>query len=920
MLSVTYCVPAPTNHTVTFKANGGTGSDYTQTASTSTALTANTFTRTGYTFSGWTTQAGGGGTAYTDGQTYDFSADMTLYAQWTANTYTVTFDANGGSTAVPTSKVVTYGAAYGTLATTSLAGYTFSGWFTAASGGTQVTAATVVATAADHTLYAQWSTLPNHTVTFKANGGTGSDYTQVASTPTALTANAFTRAGYSFSGWNTQADGGGTAYTDGQTYDFSADMTLYAQWTANTYTVTFDANGGSTPVPASKVVTYGAAYGTLATTSRAGYTFSGWFTAASGGTQVTAATVVATAADHTLYAQWTANTYTVTFDANGGSTPVPTSKVVTYGAAYGTLATTSRAGYTFNGWFTAASGGTQVTAATVVNTAADHTLYAQWTANTYTVTFDANGGSTPVPTSKVVTYGAAYGTLATTSRAGYTFSGWFTAASGGTQVTAATVVATAADHTLYAQWSTLPNHTVTFKANGGTGSDYTQVASTPTALTTNTFTRAGYTFSGWNTQADGGGTAYTDGQTYDFSADMTLYAQWTANTYTVTFDANGGSTPVPASKVVTYGAAYGTLATTGRAGYTFSGWFTAASGGTQVTAATVVTTAANHTLYAQWTANTYTVTFDANDGSTPVPTSKVVTYGAAYGTLATTSRAGYTFSGWFTAASGGTQVTAATVVNTAADHTLYAQWTANTYTVTFDANGGSTPVPTSKVVTYGTAYGTLATTSRAGYTFSGWFTAASGGTQVTAATAVTNAADHTLYAQWTALCYALTLSHTGNGTTPTASPVKSDACTTNGQYVAGESITLTATPDQGWGIASWTGTNGASSNLLTMPASAHSAGVNYLRLLGDVNSDGAVNSTDALIVLSADADMDTLASCPMNYGDTNADGLVNSTDALIILSYDVHFTVPFPVGQPVLQPVLTTPPPGCKAGPGSLSR
>ena len=162
VLSVTYCVPAPTNHTVTFKANGGTGSDYTQTASTPTGLTANTFTRAGYSFSGWNTQADGGGTAYTDGQTYDFSADMTLYAQWTANTYTVTFDANGGSTPVPTSKVVTYGAAYGTLATTSRTGYTFSGWFTAASGGTQVTAATVVTTAADHTLYAQWSTAEPH--------------------------------------------------------------------------------------------------------------------------------------------------------------------------------------------------------------------------------------------------------------------------------------------------------------------------------------------------------------------------------------------------------------------------------------------------------------------------------------------------------------------------------------------------------------------------------------------------------------------------------------------------------------------------------------------------------------------------------------------------------------------------------------
>ena len=138
---------------------------------------------------------------------------------------------------------------------------------------------------------------------------------------------------------------------------------------------------------------------------------------------------------------------------------------------------------------------------------------------------------------------------------------------------------------------------------------------------------------------------------------------------------------------------------------------------------------------------------------------------------------------------GGTQVTDVTIVNTAGNHTLYAQWTANTYTVTFDANGGSTPVPTSKVVTYGAAYGTLATTSRTGYTFNGWFTAASGGTQVTNVTIVNTAGNHTLFAQWTAVCYALTLGYTGNGTTPTAAPANSDGCT-SGQYVAGENITL----------------------------------------------------------------------------------------------------------------------------------
>jgi len=224
---------------------------------------------------------------------------------------------------------------------------------------------------------------PAHTVTFNANGGEGSMATQSANAPTALTENEFTRTGYTFSGWNTLADGSGTDYEDEEVYDFGADITLYAQWTANKYTVTFDANGGTTPDPESKEVVFDAAYGDLATTSRTGYTFNGWFTAASGGDEIKAYTTVSITSAQTLYAQWTANKYTVTFDANGGTTPDPESKEVTYDATYGDLATTSRTGYIFTGWFTAASGGTKVEADTIVAIASAHTLHAQW--ETFTI-------------------------------------------------------------------------------------------------------------------------------------------------------------------------------------------------------------------------------------------------------------------------------------------------------------------------------------------------------------------------------------------------------------------------------------------------------------------------------------------------------------------------------------------------------
>jgi hypothetical protein len=204
----------------------------------------------------------------------------------------------------------------------------------------------------------------------------------------------------------------------------------------------------------------------------------------------------------------------------------------------------------------------------------------------------------------------------------------------------------------------------------------------------------------------------------------------------------------------------------------------------------------------------------------------------------------------------------------------------------------------------------------------GWHIASWTGTISDTSTANTNsvsmpASAHAASVNYEQTCYALTLGHTGNGTTPVASPTNSSGCSA-GAYVYGESISLSgAAPNTGWAIASWTGTisntSKASTNSVSMPAAAHSAAVNYLRLLGDVNSDGLVNSTDALIVLSADAGLSTTAFCPMNYGDVNRDGYVNSTDALIILSYDVGMSVPFPLGQPVAAPVLITQPLGCSS-------
>ena len=187
-------------------------------------------------------------------------------------------------------------------------------------------------------------------------------YTYSAGTVVTLTAE--TPISSTFTGW----DGAGCSGQDNCIVTMNTAQIVTATFALNQYTITFDSAGGTAIDPITQD------YGTPITApddpTRTGYTFAGW-------EPELPATMPAE--NLTVTAQWTANEYTVTFAANGGSAPVPLTKTVTYGDVYGVLATTNREGYTFVGWFTAASGGSEVTEATLVTTAADHTLHAQWT-------------------------------------------------------------------------------------------------------------------------------------------------------------------------------------------------------------------------------------------------------------------------------------------------------------------------------------------------------------------------------------------------------------------------------------------------------------------------------------------------------------------------------------------------------------
>ncbi len=313
--------------------------------------------------------------------------------------------------------------------------------------------------------------LATYTVTFNGNGGS-SGTTQTIPAGTSLSLPSSSRSGYTFNGWYTAASGGTFVGLPPTSYTPTSSITLYAQWTAITYTVTWDPAGGSVS-PTSNTGVYGATV-TAPTPTRTGYTFVYWRNPASGGDPIflSAGSSYTITGSITWTAIWSINTYTVSYSEQGGNTV--SDATVNYGSST-TLPSISRSGYTFNGWYTASSGGTFVGLAgtSYGPVTSNVTLYAQWTVITYTVNWNANGG-TVSPTSHSGAYGTVV-TVPTPTRSGYTFLYWASSPSGDfvTGPTAGGSYTIIGNTTWYARWAVpLPVISSIVARNGGTGGAY----------------------------------------------------------------------------------------------------------------------------------------------------------------------------------------------------------------------------------------------------------------------------------------------------------------------------------------------------------------------------------------------------------------------------------------------------------------
>ena len=656
--------------------------------------------RAGFTFAGWLSEetADQGGVAYDNltASSTSFAPVSSqcldgviwLFAQWTEVTYSVSYNyqaADGGSMATPQTvksgdkilvgeKIVS---GISSQSSPTKTGYTLGGWFY---GGRtyQPNQEFFMPPSAAVQFTAVW-TATRYNITFDGNGNTsGSVPSQLTYTtddePTSIssanTGNLQRSGGYTFGGWGSTPD----TTTPVTSYNGLSSTTLYAIWSGSRYTVSFSLGDDATgTVPASQSGKIAGSTITLPVAgniAKTGYSLLGWNDGSS--SYPVGGTFTVPSSSKQLTAVWSANVYSITYNVNNPSWAIDySSQNYTSGSPAITLPiptlTSSFPGVVeFDSWVD--PDGTHLGAN--FTPTSNITLWANWTWLTHTFTWNANGGSTPVSSSTWKT-NESWVTAPIATRAGYTQTGWYSAASGGNwETNGGLSYRNWASKTLYARWT--PN-TYPLQFVSWDRSTYLKYKVGSSAIALTIPTRTGYEFDGWFTSATGGikigsgaiantfvPTLLDCNITYGVCPNQQFFAQWTAKTYTISFDANGASSgTVPSNQSFTSGGTKTTLSgntatpALAKPFYSFGGW-SATSGGTSKV--TSFGSAADKTFYAIWNPISYKVTYNSNgSGSSVTPTNATSVAGAEV-TLPTPTRAGYTFSGWYTARTNGTLV------------------------------------------------------------------------------------------------------------------------------------------------------------------------------------------------------------------------------------------------------------------------
>ncbi len=772
-------------------------------------LAANTYTRTGYEFLGWATAAQASSITYTDGQSVKNLTDVNsevveLFAVWKPNTYTVTFSQGEPTTLGTASIEATYDAPLQVVICPDSVGYAFGGYFTEENGGgvqyytyEGKSAVARYKNTSDITLYAFW-TVRDYVISFNNNGGTitTDDYATSYHYGTEVTLPAIKKDGCTFGGWFANVNCTGTAVTKIASSEYG-DKTFYAKWNPITYGITLHENGGT--IITGNVANYtfgvGAVLPSYSNMERDGHMFAGWYDNELCEGDAVSMVSVAEFGNKEFWAKWEENGYFVTLHTNGGTINSGNVVLYKYGRRTELPSNVTKTGYDFAGWYDNAS--CEGAAVTEIKAAdlGDKQFWARWKEKDYPITFHTNGGTINNVVVDSYTYTVGVVLPADVTQRGYLFRGWYdNEQRTGNPVT---LISTTefGEREFWADWSVV-DYDITLNYNGGTIGDDDVPATyrIGSEITLPVPTREGYTFGGWYTNSAYVGEAVQAISSTEIG-NKEFWAKWNVNSYTVTLEANGGT--INSGNVANYTYGYGIPLPSDvtKTGYTFDGWYADKDCATARVTRISESKTGNLTFYANWNVNSYIVTLETNGGVINSGNVERYTYGKGATLPTNITRDGYTFGGWYTNSSYLGSAVQSISSNEIGDKAFYANWLVNSYSITFEPNGGTINNGNVKNYIYGTTVILPSDVTKTGFTFDGWYDNAEFEGERVAMISSVELGNKAFYANWIVNTYKVTLV-TNEGTIAEGQNIE--------RYEYGKGATLpTDVTKEGYTFAGW---------------------------------------------------------------------------------------------------------------------
>ena len=787
---------------ITYKLNGGVNSEnnpngYNVDTETITLENPN---KTGYIFKGWT--GSNGTTPQKNVQIPKGSTgDKSYEANWEQGNYTITYVLNGGENSGLNPSTYTIDSNDITLQDPTRTGYKFLGWTTTGLDTPTKNIKITKGSTGNRIYEANWEII-TYKIIYTLNNGTdnhNNPTTYTVETDTITLADP-TREGYNFLGWT--GSNGTTPQKNVQIPKGSTgDKNYTSNWTTDSYTITYNLDGGenNSNNPTSYQVDTNTI--TLQDPTKTGYTFTGW-TGSNGSTpQKNVQIPKGSTGNKTYTANWSKSTYTITYTLNGGTNNSNNPSTYQVDTNTITLQDPTRSGYTFTGWTTSGVTTPEKNLTIPKGSTGNKTYEAHWSKDSYTITYSLNNGTNnPLnPTNYDVETNTI--TLLNPSKT-LIFHGNVN----GTGATITNNDRTA--HQIFAGWTgsngNSPQKNVIIP-KGSTGNKIYTAHWTAVAGTLPKVEKNGYTC-GWNTSNTGTTIEYASEGTYPTSkitenmqTTVNLYAVCSKKSYTITYNLDGGTNNTSNPLGYDVETATITLQDPTKTGYTFTGWT-----GEEITTPTKNITitkgsTGNKEYTAHWSKDTYTISYSLNGGTNSSSNPATYQVDTATITLQDPTRNGYTFVGWTGSNGNAPQKNVQIPKGSTGNKGYYANWTTDSYTITYIMNGGDNSENNPISYNVETETITLQEPTKKGYTFTGW--TGNGTTTPTKNLTIpkgsTGNKEYT--ANWSKDTY--TISYTMNGgTNPTTNPTTYQVDTAT--------ITLQDPTRTGYTFTGWTGSNG----------------------------------------------------------------------------------------------------------------